>query len=84
MPRKHALTLAPSKRSSSSLPADSLLEEISLSVLLMSNIQIETFLHSSFDKKDDKSSSETINYLIEYHFKYKNDILLQSLKIVNL
>ena len=84
MPRKHALTFAPSKRSSSSLPANSLLKEILLSVLLMLNIQIETLLHSSFNEKDNKSSSERINYLIEYHFKYKNDTLLKSSKIVNL
>ena len=81
MPRKHALTLDPSKKTSPSQSADS---PSLLSFMLLSDTQIETLIQSSSEKEDEEPSSETINYLIEYHFKYKNDILLQSSKTVNL
>ena len=48
------------------------------------NTQLEATLRSSPVEEDKQPAPEAINYLIEYHFRYENDSLLQSSQAVDL
>lgn len=81
MPRKRALTLGPPKKTSPSQPADPL---SSSPPTPLPDTQIEALVQTSSEEEDEEPPPEAINYLIEYHFRYENDTLLQSSKAVDL
>jgi len=82
---KHHLTLENPKKSSH-IPSDIcvFIFLLLLSSLSFLNTQLKTTLPNSSVKEDKKPVLKTINYLIEYHFRYENDSLLQSAETVDL